>query len=479
MPNIIPEPPDAMQGQDIGRNEALGPAEHLMLLSVEALHGIPGEGTLAVQIQFGTKKAVALIDSGSTNTFLDKSFALSNQLTLVPVAKKKVLVAGGGELVSDSILPQLSYSLAGKTFSHDFHILPLKGYDIILGANWLKKYSPNLLDWENRTVSIFHEGEWLTLTDHQSRGKDCLISAKACSKLLAQGADAFVLQLSLQQQHESFDASDPQQTAVADILIEFSDVFTDPDGLPPARSCDHKIPLKEGATPPNIRPYRMPHKQKALVEELIRNLLSKCEIRPSTSPFSSPAILVRKRDKTWRLCVDYRQLNSLTIKNKYPIPVIEDLFDELNGAKIFSKLDLRSGYHQIRMHPPDVAKTAFRTHLGHYEYLVMPFGLTSAPASFQELMNSVFSEFLRRFVLVFFDDILVYSKDIAQHRKHLKLVLQVLRAHQLKAKLSKCSFATPSVDYLGHIISGEGVATDPSKISAIISWKTPTTITQL
>jgi hypothetical protein len=256
-------------------------------------------------------------------------------------------------------------------------------------------------------------------------------------------------------------------------------VFEDPQGLPPVRACDHKIPLKEGAVPPNLRPYRMPHKQKNLVEELIKQLLSKCEIRTSTSPFSSPAILVRKKDKTWRLCVDYRQLNALTVKNKFPIPVIEDLLDELNGAQIFSKLDLRSGYHGIRMHPDDIAKTAFRTHLEHYEYLVMPFGLTNAPATFQELMNLVFSPFLRRFVLVFFDDILIYSKNVSDHRKHLQLVLQIMRAHQLKAKLSKCSFAKPSVEYLGHIISGAGVATDPSKISSIIKWETPETITQL
>jgi hypothetical protein len=260
--------------------------------------------------------------------------------------------------------------------------------------------------------------------------------------LLAQGADAFVLQLSLHQQDIVHEASEPTHHAVQAILLEFSDVFEEPVGLPLARPCDHKIPLKEGAIPPNIRPYRMPHKQKDFIEELIRSLLSKCEIRPSTSPFSSPAILVRKRDKTWRLCVDYRQLNALTVKNKYPIPVIEDLLDELNGARVFSKLDLRSGYHQIRMNPADVTKTAFRTHLGHYEYLVMPFGLTNAPATFQELMNSVFSEFLRRFVLVFFDDILVYIKDIIEHSKHLKIVLQILRAHKLKAKLSKCTFAT-------------------------------------
>ena len=360
-------------------------------------------------------------------------------------------------------------------------MLPLKGYDIILGANWLKKYSPNLFDWDKRCITIFHKGDWLTLYDHQRRGKDCVISAKACSKLLLQGAEAFVFQLNYRDTNTTAQVhvDSAQPDTVADILQEFIDIFSDPTGLPPSRACDHSIPLKEGATPPNIRPYRMPHHQKDLVEELIKNLLERSEIRPSTSPFSSPAILVRKKDKTWRLCVDYRQLNALTVKNKYPIPVIEDLLDELHGANLFSKLDLRSGYHQIRMNPADIAKTAFRTHLGHYEYLVMPFGLTNAPATFQELMNSVFAPLLRRFVLVFFDDILVYSKDLAAHRKHLKVVLQILRAHQLKAKLTKCSFATSSVEYLGHVISGSGVATDPSKIATILSWKVPMNITQL
>jgi hypothetical protein len=184
-------------------------------------------------------------------------------------------------------------------------------------------------------------------------------------------------------------------------------------------------------------------------------------------------LLVKKPDDSWRFYVDYRALNECTVKDKFAIPVVEELLDELHGARVFTKLDLRSGYHQVRVHQDDVEKTAFRTHHGHFEFMVMPFGLSNAPATFQALMNLVLWPFLRRCVLVFFDDILVYSSSWTEHLQHLRAILEVLRSHHLHVKQSKCSFATPSVAYLGHVISSDGVAMDNDKVEAVASWPQP------
>ncbi|GKB86719.1 putative mitochondrial protein [Tanacetum coccineum] len=224
---------------------------------------------------------------------------------------------------------------------------------------------------------------------------------------------------------------------------------------------------------------KYPPSQKDTIEAMVKKLLDSGVLRPSNSPFSSLIVMVKKKDGSWRMCIDYRHINKHTVKDKFPIPVIEELIDELQGAQVFSKLDLRSEYHQIRMCESDVYKTAFKTHEGHYEFVVMPFGLTNAQSTFQALINYVFKPFLRKFTLVFFDDILVYSPSIPEHIGHLRMVLQVMRDHNLFAKQSKCVFGTTQVEYSGHVISAQGVSTDPSKIKVMQEWPVPTTLKQL
>jgi len=209
------------------------------------------------------------------------------------------------------------------------------------------------------------------------------------------------------------------------------------------------------------------------------DMLEKGIVRPSNSPWGAPAILVAKKDGTKRMCIDYRELNKATIKNKYPLPRIDDLLDQLKGASVFSQLDLRTGYHQMSVEEKSIPLTAFRTRYGLYEFRVMPFGLTNAPAFFMDLMNRVFRAYLDRFVVVFIDDILVYSRSEEEHAEHLKVVLETLREHKLFAKLSKCHFWVREVKFLGHVITSKGIAVDPEKVDAVQQWKKPTSVTEI
>ena len=266
---------------------------------------------------------------------------------------------------------------------------------------------------------------------------------------------------------------------IALLLHTYREIFDEPKGLPPPRSHTHAIPLLQGSNLVKVRPYHYPFSQKQQIQTMVHEMLQTGIIVPSNSPFSSPIILVKKKDGTWRFCTDYKALNAITVKDSFPIPTVDELIDELHRAQFFSKLDLRAGYHQILVQEEDRYKTAFRTYQGLYEWRVMPFGLTNAPTTFQSLMNNIFQNLLRKYVLVFFDDILVYSPTWCTHLTHLEHVLRLLQEHKLFAKLSKCIFAKQQVEYLGHTVSAAGIAMEEGKIQAVWSWPLPKSLKQL
>jgi len=234
-----------------------------------------------------------------------------------------------------------------------------------------------------------------------------------------------------------------------------------------------------GETPVSRTPYRMSTPELKELQMKLEELLKKGYIFPSVSPWGAPVLFVKKKDGMMRLCIDFRQLNKVTMKNTYPLPRIDDLFDQMICARIFSKIYLRYGYHQVRIKEEDINKSTFKMRYGHYEFLVVPFGLSNAPIVFMYLMNGVFRSYLDKFVIVFLDDILIYSKSEEEHEQHLRMVLWVLREYQIYAKLSKCSFYQRQIHYLGHIILEEGTTMDPTKIKFIEEWTTPINVAKV
>jgi len=244
-------------------------------------------------------------------------------------------------------------------------------------------------------------------------------------------------------------------------------------GLPPNREFEFSIDLVPETAPVSMALYGMALAELVELKNQIEELLGKQFIRPITSPWGAPVLLVKKKDGSSRLSVDYKQLNKMTIKNKHPLPRIDDLMDQLHGSSMFSKIDLRSRYHQILVKAEDVQKTTFRSWYGHYEYVVMPFGMTNAPAVFMDYMNMIFRSFLDKFVVVFINDILIYSRNQEEHAEHLRLVLGVLREKQIYVKLSKCEFWMDEVQFLGHVIFAQGIAMDPAKVDSVVKWGSP------
>ena len=305
-----------------------------------------------------------------------------------------------------------------------------------------------------------------------------LLSALQLKRAVRQADRTFMVMVSA----VSGDTGLPQVATETDVAVpglqgvldEYKDVFSPmPEGLPPARGVGHTIPLEPGTIPPFKAMFRLSPKEKLEVEKQVSELLAKGWIEPSISPYGAPILFVQKKDGTLRMCIDYRALNKQTVKNRYPLPRIDDLLDQLHGSCVFTSLDLQSGYHQIRITDDDVEKTAFRTHRGLYQFRVLPFGLSNAPSTFQAAMNAVLGPVLGKFCLVYMDDILIFSKSAAEHAEHVRSVLQLLRENKFYCKLSKCTFGKAETEFLGHVISKEGIKADPRKIAAIMNWPVP------
>jgi hypothetical protein len=324
------------------------------------------------------------------------------------------VVTAGGKLLVTQFKPDQVITICDCPYFADLYVLPLKNDEVVLGMDWMSDHGAHI-DYEEKTVSIQKPGG---------------------GRITYQADKHTHVKIGIQ-------LNSLKEAKLEDIPVvnEFMDVFPQElPGMPPDREIEFTIDLKPGTAPISQAPYKMGPKELKELKEQLDELESKGFIQESISPWGSPVIFVDKRDGGRRMCGDFRNLNNVTIKNKYPLLRIQDLFDQVHGAGVFYKIDLRSGYHQIKIKPEDVPKTAFVSRYGHHEYLVVLFGLTNAPAIFMNLMNKIFMPFLDNFVIVFIDDILIYSKGKEDHAKHLRIALQVLREHHLYAKFSKCEF---------------------------------------
>ncbi|KAM0042733.1 putative nucleotidyltransferase, Ribonuclease H [Helianthus debilis subsp. tardiflorus] len=415
-----------------------------------------------------------LVDSGASHNFISRRLVTSLGLSSSKFSGIKIKLGDGHFVLVYERCIGLPVRIGPCLFTVDALVFDTGSLDFILGLEWLKSLGEVVHDWQHSWMRFDHQGRAVTLQGVQT-GQSSL---SALHQWLSMDGTLIPSSTTSPFPPISPLLTSPQQSSLSFLIHQFADIFIPPSSLPPTRSHDHTIQLSS-PTPICVRPYRYPHIQKAEIERQVQELLQMGMIRPSQSAFSSPVILVRKKDNSWRMCVDYRALNNATIPNKYPIPVVDELLDELHGSTFFSKLDLKSGYNQIRMSPDSIDKTAFRTHDGHYEYLVMPFGLMNAPATFQAVMNDIFRPLLRHKVVIFFDDILIHSPSWETHLTDLEEVFQILHSHHFKANPTKCSLGQRSIDYLGHVIDGQGVSMDPAKVSAVAEWPIPTTLKAL
>ncbi|KAL0147619.1 hypothetical protein M9458_057083, partial [Cirrhinus mrigala] len=391
----------------------------------------------------------ALLDSGAEGNFMDYSFARSNQVPLSPLTDPIAVNALNGQT-----LPKITFVTKPVTLtvsgnhseSIPFYILDSPLAPVVLGHPWLIKHNPRI-DWQLQSVS-----EWSTKC-HES----CLVSA--CPSV----------SVSLFQE---------KAVDVSNVPVEYLDlkeVFSKSRAasLPPHRPYDCAIELLPGTSPPKGKLYSLSVPEREAMEKYISDSLAAGFIRPSSSPAGAGFFFVGKKDGSLRPCIDYRGLNNITVKNTYPLPLISSALERLQGASVFTKLDLRNAYHLVRIRRGDEWKTAFNTPRGHFEYLVMPFGLSNSPGVFQALVNDVLRDMVDQFIYVYLDDILIFSSSLQEHVQHVRRVLQRLLENGLFVKAEKCVFHAQSVPFLGYILSAEGIRVDPAKVQAVVDWPTP------
>ncbi|RYA46877.1 reverse transcriptase domain-containing protein [Enterobacter cloacae complex sp. GF14B] len=430
--------------------------------------------------------AFILFDPGSTHNFI--SIELATKLGIQAYEMGDVLPADsafkGQEASVTPLIGKLRLHVQSYVDKEDFFISPLKHEDVILGAPWFDRLAADVKFPERRISFKFREKDMYI--DAKEMGNTIpIVHTPAFNKSIKSSISVYMIFVKDSQNEPNALAkenkSNQKELELSNFLKGFQDVFIDdiPCELPPKRgNDDHAIELLPGSSPPNKPPYRVSQAQQEEIMRQVHELVEKGMVRPSSSPFCSPVLLVQKKDGTYRMCVDYRALNRITIKNRFPVPRVEDLFDKLQGSTYFSRIDLKSGYHQIRIVDQDIVKTAFRTTFGLYEYIVMPFGLTNAPATFNRLMEKLFRPH-RTFTGVFFDDIIIYSNSLDEHKQHLQVIFQVLRENKLYVNRKKSEFFLQEIQYLGHIISQDGIQMDPSKLEVIKGWPKPRNLHEL
>ena len=417
------------------------------------------------------KRVVVLFNTGSTEDVISSSVVESARLKKSPMT---ALPASGFSAGMDTSFTKeckdVKLKIQQVEFKRDFLVAKLVACDIILGMKWFHKFQP-VVNWSRHTLSIHDNVSQPVMIRGQAGIPSLpLISHIQAKRELRPGAQAAIIYVNPKAQ----DLGIPQR--YGELFDRFNDLFLQddlPPALPPERPEDHVIDLVDGAEPVTKFPYRLNKVHEEELERQLGELLDRRFIRPSVSPFAAPILFVRKKDGSSRLCVDYRALNKMTVKNKFPMPRIDYILERLNGAKVFSKIDLKSGYHQVRVAKGHIYKTAFRTERGHYEFIVMPFGLTSAPGTFNRMMMRIFIDLVGKCVFIFLDDILIFSATWEQHEQDIEKVLQRLAENRLYIAAKKSEFFLTEVSYLRYVISADGIKLDPEKVSEVRNWELP------